>query len=90
MTEVLLHWQQMADLIRNQAGGTYHWSIKDEFFVWLEEVVGEAGPNEKPAWRVYSVPSGYDKNGKARNNGYRILFRDPRHAMLCKLTWGGR
>jgi len=73
-------------------------ALRQDFEAWLMEYVGfgfvfpvrgwDLERNVKWAW--YDDRLSNIDTRKWRKYGFKMLFMDPRRAVLAKLTWGGR
>lgn len=74
--------------------------LREDFRNWLEEYVGFGylypirgwdGSSSSPVkWAWYDDRLSRIDTRQWKRHGFKILFLDPRRAVLAKLTWGGR
>lgn len=77
-----------------------HATMREDFRDWLLEYVGygieypvrgwEQKVTEEVLWAWYDDRLSSVDTRKWKKHGFKMLFLNPRHATLAKLTWGGR
>ena len=81
-------------------GSCIHATLREDFHDWLNECVGfgfaypvrgwDAAVKQEVAWAWYDDRLSSIDTRKWKKYGFKMLFLNPRHATLAKLTWGGK